>query len=181
MEKSKRGDLWQLFTTFAKIGSFTLGGGYAMVPVMQKEIVEKKSWLTNEEFMDILAVSQATPGLFAMNMASHIGYKTRGTSGGVVGSLGVALPSIIAILLIAMFFHAFKDNIYIEKIFRGIRPAVVALIAAPCFSMAKSAKINRRNIWIPFVSALLICTFGVSPIWIILAAGVLGFIYGKFK
>ena len=171
----------QLFTTFAKIGSFTLGGGYAMVPVMQKEIVDKKGWLASDEFMDILAVSQATPGLFAMNMASHIGYKLKGTLGGIVGSLAVALPSIIAILLIAMFFQAFKDNIYVEKIFMGIRPAVVALIAAPCFSMARTAKINRYNIWIPVVAALLICAFGVSPIWVILAAGIGGFIYGRIK
>lgn len=171
----------QLFTTFAKIGSFTLGGGYAMVPVMQKEIVDKKGWLASDEFMDILAVSQATPGLFAMNMASHIGYKLKGTLGGIVGALAVALPSIIAILLIAMFFQAFKDNIYVEKIFMGIRPAVVALIVAPCFSMARTAKINRYNIWIPVVAALLICAFGVSPIWVILAAGIGGFIYGRIK
>lgn len=171
----------QLFTTFAKIGSFTLGGGYAMVPVMQKEIVDKKGWLASDEFMDILAVSQATPGLFAMNMASHIGYKLKGTLGGIVGALAVALPSIIAILLIAMFFQAFKDNIYVEKIFMGIRPAVVALIAAPCFSMARTAKINRYNIWIPVVAALLICAFGVSPIWVILAAGIGGFICGRIK
>lgn len=171
----------QLFTTFAKIGSFTLGGGYAMVPVMQKEIVDKKGWLASDEFMDILAVSQATPGLFAMNMASHIGYKLKGTLGGIVGALAVALPSIIAILLIAMFFQAFKDNIYVEKIFMGIRPAVVALIAAPCFSMARTAKINRYNIWIPVVAALLICAFGVSPIWVILAAGIGGFVYGRIK
>lgn len=171
----------QLFTTFAKIGSFTLGGGYAMVPVMQKEIVEKKGWLASDEFMDILAVSQATPGLFAMNMASHIGYKLKGALGGIVGALAVALPSIIAILLIAMFFQAFKDNVYVEKIFMGIRPAVVALIAAPCFSMARTAKINRYNIWIPVVAALLICAFGVSPIWVILAAGIGGFVYGRIK
>ena len=171
----------QLFTTFAKIGSFTLGGGYAMVPVMQKEVVDKRGWLAADEFMDILAVSQATPGLFAMNMASHIGYKLKGTLGGIVGALAVALPSIIAILLIAMFFQAFKGNVYVEKIFMGIRPAVVALIAAPCFSMARTAKINRHNIWIPVLSALLICAFGVSPIWVILAAGIGGFIYGKIK
>lgn len=175
------GVISEMFITFAKIGSFTLGGGYAMVPVMEKEIVDKKKWLGKEEFMDILAVAQATPGLFAMNMASHIGYKLRGVIGGIVGSLAVALPSIIAILLIAMFFQTFKDNVYVEKIFMGIRPAVVALIAAPCFTMAKTAKINRYNIWIPVVAALLICAFGVSPIWIILAAGIGGFIYGKLK
>jgi chromate transporter len=174
-------DLWSLFITFAKIGAFTLRGGYAMVPIMEKEIVDRKGWLTREEFMDILIVAQSTPGLFAINMASHIGNKARGVLGGVIGSLGVALPSIIAILLIAMFFQAFKENVYIEKIFMGVRPAVVALIAAPCFSMARTAKISIYNIWIPIVACLLITAFGVSPIWIILAAGLAGFVWGKVK
>lgn len=171
----------EMFISFSKIGGFTLGGGYAMVPLMEKEVVDNKQWLDKEEFMDILVVAQSTPGLFAIDMASHIGYKLCGIKGGIVGALSVAAPSIVAILLIAMFFHAFNDNIYIEKIFRGIRPAVVALIAAPCFSMARTAKINRRNIWIPVVSALLISAFGVSPIYIILVAGVGGYIYGRLK
>ncbi len=175
------GIISEMFFTFSKIGSFTLGGGYAMVPLMEKEIVDQKQWLNKEEFIDILAVSQAMPGLFAMNMASHIGHKLRGTWGGIVSALAVALPSIIAILLIAMFFNAFKDNIYIEKIFKGIRPAVVALIAAPCFSMARSAKLNKHNIWIPIVTAIFIWLLGVSPVYIILMAGIGGFIYGKFK
>jgi chromate transporter len=117
-----------------------------MVPIMEKEIVDRKQWLTREEFMDILIVAQSTPGLFAINMASHIGNKARGVVGGIIGSLGVALPSILAILLIAMFFRAFQDNIYIERIFMGVRPAVVALIAAPCFSMARSAHITLSNL-----------------------------------
>lgn len=171
----------EMFISFSKIGGFTLGGGYAMVPLMEKEVVDNKQWLDKEEFMDILVVAQSTPGLFAIDMASHIGYKLRGIKGGIVGALSVAAPSIVIILFIAMFFHAFNDNIYIEKIFRGIRPAVVALIAAPCFSMARTAKINRRNIWIPVVSALLISAFGVSPIYIILAAGLGGYIYGRLK
>lgn len=170
-----------LFVTFAKIGGFTLGGGYAMVPVMEKEIVEKKQWLTREEFMDILVVAQSTPGLFAIDMASHIGYKFKGVWGGIIGALGVAVPSIVAILLIAVFFQAFKSNPYVEKFFMGVRPAVVALILAPCFTMAKSAKINRMNCWIPLVCALLICAFGVSPIWCILGAGVGGFVWGRCR
>ncbi len=170
-----------MFVTFSKIGSFTLGGGYAMVPLMEKEIVDRKGWLNKEEFMDILAVSQAMPGLFAMNMASHIGHKISGTWGGIVCALAVAFPSIVSILLIAMFFNAFKDNVYIEKIFKGIRPAVVALIAAPCFSMARSARLSRHNIWIPILSALLIWALGVSPVFIIIAAGIGGFVYGKIK
>lgn len=171
----------ELFLTFAKIGGFTLGGGYAMVPVMEKEIVEKKHWLTKEEFMDILVVAQSTPGLFAIDMASHIGYKYKGVLGGITCALAVAALPIVSILLIAMFFQTFKDNIYVEKFFMGVRPAVVALILAPCFTMAKSAKLNRFNIWIPVVCALLICAFGVSPIWCILAAGIGGFVYGKLN
>jgi chromate transporter len=174
-------ELIKMFFTFAKIGAFTLGGGYAMVPIMEKEIVDRKQWLTREEFMDILIVAQSTPGLFAINMASHIGNKARGVLGGIIGSLGVALPSIVVILLIAMFFQAFKDNIYIEKIFMGIRPAVVALIAAPCFSMARTAKITLYNVWIPIVACVLITAFGISPIWIILVAGLAGFVWGKVK
>jgi len=173
-------NLFQMFLTFSKIGSFTLGGGYAMVPIMEREIVDRQAWLTKEEFMDILIVAQSTPGLFAINMASHIGNKSRGFLGGIVGSLGVALPSIIAILLIAMFFRAFQDNPYVEKIFMGIRPAVVALIAAPCFTMARTAKISRHNIWIPIVSCLLITVYDVSPIWVILVAGISGFLWGRF-
>ncbi|MCR5312268.1 MAG: chromate transporter [Bacteroidaceae bacterium] len=170
-----------LFITFAKIGGFTLGGGYAMVPVMEKEIVDKKNWLTKEEFMDILVIAQSTPGLFAIDIASHIGYKYKGVFGGIVSALGVAVPSIIAILLIAIFFQSFKDNIYVEKFFKGVRPCVVALILAPCFSMAKSAKINRFNCWIPIVCALLITAFGVSPIWCILTAGLGGYFYGLIQ
>jgi chromate transporter len=170
-----------MFLVFAKIGAFTLGGGYAMVPIMEREIVDRRQWLTREEFMDILIVAQSTPGLFAINMASHIGNKARGVVGGIIGSLGVALPSILAILLIAMFFRAFQDNIYVERIFMGVRPAVVALIAAPCFSMARSAHITLSNLWIPIVACLLITLFGISPIWIILVAGLAGFVWGRVK
>ena len=171
----------QIFLTFAKIGSFTIGGGFAMVQMMEREVVEKKHWLDHEEFMDTLVVAQSTPGLFAIDMASHIGLKLKGVGGGIVGALATALPSIVAILLIAMFFQTFKDNIYVEKIFMGVRPCVVALILAPCFSMAKKAKLNKYNWWIPIVAAVLIWVFGVSPIWCILAAGIGGFVWGRLK
>ena len=170
-----------IFLTFAKIGSFTLGGGYAMVQIMEKEVVDKKHWLNHEEFMDTLVVAQSTPGLFAIDMASHIGLKLKGVTGGIVGALATALPSIVAILLIAIFFQTFKENVYVEKIFMGVRPCVVALILAPCFSMAQKAKLNKFNWWIPVVTAVLISACGVSPIWCILAAGIGGVIYGKLK
>ena len=173
--------LLKFFLTCNKIGAFTLGGGYAMIPIMEQEFVDKHQWMDRQEFMDIMVVAQTTPGIFSVDMASHIGYKLRGLWGGVVGAVGIALPSIIVILIIAMFFQQFKDNEYVARFFCGVRPAVVALIAAPCFKMAKTANINRYNIWIPFVCCALIALFGVSPIYIIIAAGVLGYLYGKFK
>ena len=135
----------QIFLTFAKIGSFTIGGGFAMVQMMEKEVVEKKHWLDHDEFMDTLVVAQSTPGLFAIDMASHIGLKLKGVKGGIVGALATALPSIVAILLIAIFFQTFKENVYVEKVFMGVRPCVVALILAPCFGMAKKAKLNKTE------------------------------------
>lgn len=173
--------MWSLYLTFCKVGLFTIGGGYAMVPLMEKEVVDRHAWLSRPEFMDILIVSQALPGLFAMNMASHIGHKLRGVRGGVVGALGILTPSVVIILLIAMFFQAFKENIYVEKIFRGVRPAVVALIAAPVFTMARTARLSLRNVWIPVLACLLIAAYGVSPVWLILLAGVGGYLYGKVK
>ncbi len=169
------------FSIFFKIGAFTIGGGYAMVPLIENEIVTKRQWISREEFVDLLAISQSAPGILAVNISIFIGYKLRGIRGSIVNVLGTVLPSFIIILAIALFFHTFKDNATIERIFKGIRPAVVALIAAPTFSMAKSAKINRYNLWIPIVSALLIWLLGFSPIWIIIAAGAGGFVWGKIK
>lgn len=173
--------LLKFFLTCNKIGAFTLGGGYAMIPIMEREFVDKHQWMDKQEFMDIMVVAQTTPGIFAIDMASHIGYKLRGVRGGIVGAVGIALPSIIAIIIIAMFFRTFKDNPYVAKFFRGVRPAVVALIAAPCFKMAQTAGITVRTLWIPVVCCLLISLLGVSPILIIIAAGVAGWLYGKFK
>lgn len=164
-----------------KIGGFTLGGGPAMVPMMEKEVVEKHQWLTKEEFLDIYAVSQATPGIFAVDMASHIGYKIGGIKSGIWASLGVVMPSIIVILAIAIVFSQFKDNPWVEAFFKGVRPAVVALLAVPIFSMAKSAKITWRNAWIPLLSTILIWLCSLSPAFIILVAGLGGYLWGKLK
>lgn len=173
--------LLKFFLTCNKIGAFTLGGGYAMIPIMEREFVDNNKWMDRQEFMDIMVVAQSTPGIFAIDIASHIGYKLKGVWGGIVGAVGIALPSIIAIIIIAMFFHNFKDNPWVEKFFKGVRPAVVALIASPCFKMAKTTNISWRNAWIPIVCCLLIALFGVSPIYIIIAAGVSGYLYGRWK
>ena len=173
--------LLRLLATFSKIGLFTIGGGYAMIPLIEHYVVERNKWVGKEEFLDLLALAQSAPGVFAVNIAIFIGYKLRGLKGAIFASLGSALPSVVCILLIALFFRTFRENQVVEYVFRGIRPAVVALVAAPVFSVARSAKITYTNVWIPIVAALLIVAFGVSPIYIIPAALVAGFIYGKMK
>lgn len=171
----------QSFGIFLKIGLFTIGGGYAMVPLIQDELVEKRKWIHKDEFIDLLALTQSVPGVFAVNIAIFIGYKLRKFRGALAMALGTILPSFLIILAIALFFQQFKEYQVVENIFKGIRPAVVALIAAPTFSMAKSAKINRYTVWIPILSALFIWLLGVSPVYIIIVAGLAGFFYGKYK
>lgn len=173
------GGRFALFKTFFKIGIFTLGGGYAMIPLIQKEVVERNKWLTEEEMLDVIAIAQSCPGVFAINVSTFVGYKLQHRQGALFATLGAALPSFIIILFIAMFFRHFQDNPVVAAMFRGIRPAVVALIAVPTFNMAKSAKITWFNCWIPIVSALAIWAMGVSPIVVILVAALGGYLYGK--
>lgn len=168
------------FKTFFKIGLFTFGGGYAMIPMIEAEVVDRHKWLDKEEFLDIIAISQSCPGVLAINVSVFIGYKLKKIKGAVCSSLGTALPSFLIILAIAMFFHQFEDNKVVSAIFRGIRPAVVALIAVPTFNMAKSARITLTNCWIPIACALAIWMLGVSPIYVVLAAGICGYVYGKY-
>lgn len=171
--------MWEAFKTFFKIGAFTIGGGYAMIPVIESEVVEKHKWVSREEFLDLIAVAQSCPGVFAVNISIFIGYKLKQTKGAVITTLGTILPSFLIILLIAMCFRQFQDNEIVASIFRGIRPAVVALIAVPTYNLAKSAKINLTNCWIPIIGALLIYALGVNPIYILLIAGIGGYVYGK--
>ena len=169
-----------LFATFFKIGMFTLGGGYAMIPIIEAEVVDKHKWVTKEEFLDLIAIAQSCPGVFAANISIFIGYRMKKVPGAVITCLGTCLPSFLIILLIAMFFHRFQDNPVVASIFRGIRPAVVALIAVPTFNLAKSAGINLATCWIPIGGALLIWLMGVSPILIILLAALGGYVYGTW-
>ena len=171
---------WTFFKTFFKIGAFTLGGGYAMIPIIEEEVVNKHKWATHEEMLDLIAVAQSCPGVFAINISTFIGYKLKKRRGALCTTLGTALPSFLIILIIALFFHRFMDVPWIAAMFRGIRPAVVALIAAPTFNLAKSAKIGLGNCWIPIAAAGLIYAMGVNPIYIIIAAGLGGYIYGQF-
>ncbi len=168
------------FTTFFRIGLFTLGGGYAMIPIIEKEVVDRYGWIKKEDFLDIIAIAQSCPGVLAINMSVFIGYRLKKFPGALVTCLATALPSFLIILLIAMFFHQFQHNKVVEAIFRGIRPAVVALIAAPTFNLAKSANITLSNCWIPIGCALAIYLMGVSPIIIIVLAAVGGYVYGRY-
>lgn len=171
---------WNSFKTFFKIGLFTLGGGYAMIPIVEKEVVDNNHWIEREDFIDIIAIAQSCPGVLAINMSVFVGYRLRKIKGALCTCVATALPSFLIILLIAMFFHQFENNPVVAAAFRGIRPAVVALIAAPTFSLAKSAHVTWSNCWIPVVAALLIWLLGVNPIYIILAAGIGGYLYGRF-
>lgn len=173
--------LWKLFVSFWKIGAFTIGGGYVMIPLMEQEIVDRRKWLTREEFLDYLSLSQAMPGIFAVNMATCIGRRLGGIRGIVAAIAGNILMPIAIILVIAISFRYVRDNVFVERIFMGLRPAVVALIAAPVFRMAKTAKVSWRNCWIPVLAALLIWLCGVSPVWVILVAIAGGAVYGKLR
>ena len=172
---------WDLFYVFVKIGAFTFGGGWAMISIIEKEVVEKKKWLDKEEFIDALAVSQSLPGILAVNISIYTGNKHAKFYGALAATLGTVLPSFTMILAIALFFVRIYDEPYMIAIFNGIRPAVVALIIIPVFSTAKSSKITWRNCWIPIAGALLIWLAGVSPVYIILGAAAFAFIRKFFR
>lgn len=161
-----------IFTCFAKIGAFTIGGGYAMIPIIQKEVVDKRGWISEEDFMDVLAISQSAPGILAVNISIFLGHKLRGTKGSIVATLGSTLPSFTIILMIAMFFAGYQDNPTVMAIFKGIRPVVVSLIAVPMINMAKKAKLNFYTGSLAVITALLIIFMKVSPLYILLVVAV---------
>jgi chromate transporter len=170
----------ELFLVFFKIGAFTFGGGYAMVPLIRNEVVNKKKWLADNEFMDMLALAQSVPGPISLNTAIFVGNKRLGFKGSLFTGAGIILPSFIIILLIAIVFTQFKDNQVVERIFRGVRPAVVALIVAPLLGLGKSAGIKISNIWVPITVPLLVWLLKISPVYIILFSAIFGILYFLF-
>ena len=159
--------LWNLFCVFAKVGAFTIGGGYAMLPLIEEEMT-KRGWISAEDIQDIIVLAQSAPGILAVNMAIYTGHKIRGLKGSIVSSIGAVLPSLVIILLIAMFFTEFKENDIVRRIFQGVRPAAVALILVPAVRMARS---DCKSWWtwaIAAASLLGVAFLKVSPIWIIL-------------
>ncbi len=168
-------ELFSLFFTFAKVGVMTFGGGYAMLPILQREICEKKKWATDEELMDYFAIGQCTPGIIAVNTATFIGQKCKGVLGGIVATLGVVFPSLIIISLLAGVIEAFKDIQIVGYAFGGIRVCVCVLILNAVVKLFKKAVVDWKTLSI-FVVVTLASTFftSLSPIIFVLSAAVLG-------
>ena len=168
---------FELFWIFFKIGSFTLGGGYAMVPLIQDEIVEKKKWIEKEEFINLLALAQSSPGALAINMAVFVGFKIKKYLGMIATVLGAALPAFLIIWLLAALFQNFQNNPYVIKAFKAIRPMVVALIGGSVYTIGKQAKINKFTLIIVLAIAVLVSQFKFPPILVIIVGAIAGNIW----
>lgn len=167
-ETNGNASLWKIFGVFYKIGAFTIGGGYAMIPLIQNEM-GKRGWISDEELPDIIALAQSAPGILAVNVSIFAGYRLRGVKGSIAASVGTVLPSFIIILLIAMLFTNFSDNPVVVRIFNGIRPVVVSLIAVPTINMAKKS-CKTWWAWAIAIGSLLAVGFmDISPIWLLIS------------
>lgn len=170
--------LLKMFAIFFKIGAFTIGGGYAMIPIIQDEIVKKNKWMTEEEFIDALAVAQGSPGPIAVNTSIYVGYELEGFKGAIVATLGTVLPSFLIILVVAAFFDKIKNNVIVDRVFKGIRPVVVALITSAVYKLMSTTGINFKSVSLAILTTILIVGFNVSPVYLIIIAG-LGYIVLK--
>lgn len=172
-------DLWILFWSFARIGCFTFGGGYAMLPMLQKEIVEKLAWATESEIMDYFAIGQCTPGVIAVNTATFIGYKRKGAIGGIIATLGIIFPSIVIITAIASILSNFSNLLIVQHAFAGIRIVVAALVFKVVLTMYKTAVNDGITLLIFIISLLLGLLIDISPIYFIITAALIGILWQK--
>lgn len=173
--------LWELFFTFAKIGAMTFGGGYAMLPIIQRELVEKKHWITETQLIDFFAISQVTPGIIAVNVASLCGYKGRGIAGATAATIGVVVPSVIIITLVAAFFQAFTNHPLVERVFAALRIGICVLIINALIPIFKKAVIDTFSIILVILSAIAFGVFLVSPVYIVIFCALAGIVYAKIK
>lgn len=180
-EKVKGSIYFQLFAVFFRVGLFTIGGGYAMLPMLRKEVVEKHGWATDEEMLDYFAIGQSTPGIIAINTSTFIGFKKGGIIGAIFSTLGMVFPSWIIIISIAKFFEAFSDNMYVANAFTGIRVIVVVLILNAVIKMGKKSIHNWIQALI-FIGAFGLIAFKIIPTFIVvIIAGILGIIISTVK
>jgi chromate transporter len=173
-EKSKGQILLELFLCFFKIGAFTFGGGFAMIPLIEREIVDNKKWINKKEVIDVFAVAQSLPGAIAINTSTFIGYKILGRLGAVISTIGVILPSVIIITLIAMFFSMVRGNPIFEQIFDGISPAIVALILVAGIKIAKQSIKDKTGIVILLCTVTFIVFFNMQAIFAIIGGALVG-------
>ena len=176
-EKATFREILTLFWTFLKIGLFTFGGGYAMIPMIEKELVEKKGWITSDEISDMVAIAEATPGPIAVNTATFVGYKKGGFWGSFFSTLGLVIPSFVVIVVISVFLSYVSGNVWVESAFKGIRAGVVALVINAGIKMTKQVEKAVATV-ILTVAAFALATFtGVDVVWIIIAGGLFGVLY----
>lgn len=166
--------LLDLFITFFRIGMFSFGGGYAMLPLMEKEVIDIRGWLSSAEFIDIIAISEMTPGPIAINSSTYVGYKVGDTLGSVLATTGVVLPSLIVMLSILLFINRFRESKYIDWIFKGIRPIIIGLIAAAAVSIAFSSIVDFKAVIIAILIFYIVAIRKINPITAIIIAGGLG-------
>ena len=166
--------LFDLFKTFCRIGGLTFGGGYAMLPMLQKEVVDERKWATNDELLDYYAVGQATPGIIAVNTATFVGYKVKGIWGALFATLGVVFPSFIIILVIASFLQNFSKYVIVQNAFSGIRVAVGVLILNAIIGLLKKSVVNKISTVIFIVTCLFGIVLNISPIYIVISACIIG-------
>lgn len=171
--------LLDLYITFFKIGAFTFGGGYAMLPLLQRELVDKRKWITEEEMLDYYAIGQTTPGIIAVNTSTFCGRKRKGNLGGIFASLGFITPSIIIITIIANFLKEFSHLLIIQHAFAGIRIAVSALVLNTVINMVKKTANTKTKISIFVLTFIAIGIFSISPIIIVIACGIFGILFGE--
>lgn len=169
MESTRLPSLIELFISFAKVGVMTFGGGYAMLPILEREVVESKGWCSEEDLADYFAIGQCTPGIIAVNTATFVGSKQRGPLGAVAATLGLVTPSLIIIMLIAGLISSFSDNEYVQKAFIGIRACVLVLIANAIIKLWKNAIVSKLTLLVFILTSLVSICFKLSPVIIVLS------------
>lgn len=175
------GKVLSLFVSIFKIGAFTFGGGYAMIPLIEEEVVHKKEWLSKEEFVDVLVVSQSLPGALAVNTSIFLGYKISGIVGAIASLIAVILPSFLIILVIAAFFMQFRNNYYVNAAFMGITAAVPMLVLVGAISLSKGVPKNIRSLITIIIALAALIFFDVHPVLVIVVSGVYGALFLRKK